>query len=165
MPTAVLKAKRKAESSEPDVPDNVDTDGFAILEIENSIDFDTCYVQLTHLPDRNRSSVQIKSYQSLDSMTYPSLFIYTTVDDISLATLQGETLSCRIYVQTKKDGPIWSTTNSLPVKLQITSVRPQFKARIIPAVLTATGHGRTSRVTGELAAVAPETKTNESDSK
>ncbi len=152
VPEVVLKQKKGDRIVEPEIPVQLDSNGNAIFEIEKTIDFETCYVVLKHLPDRNRSALQIKSYKTLEENSYPSFFAYATVDDQLLATLAGETVSCKIYFQLQPDGPIWSTRNSNPVKIQVISVKPQFKARLLPTALTATGHGRTTQVSGKITA-------------
>ena len=103
---ALSSAKEKASNITQSAGNLMSMNGSAEITLDKPTKFPASHVRVVSLAP-GKSVVQLKSYpEDGESTTFPAFFIQGTAD-VSLESLAGKTVPCKLFAQTKADGAVW----------------------------------------------------------
>ena len=112
-------------------------------------------MELITLSGTRHSVLQIRSYPKVDLESYPSIFIQAQVSANDMATLAGNTIPARLFLQVEENGPIWYSDEGQDVSLRIVSYTDgEVSAKVESGILRNTDTGKQAEMVGEFLAVS-----------
>lgn len=125
--------------------------GSAELTLDSPLKTSACYVQIVPPLGGRPAILQIKSYQTPEQESFPSLMLQGNVSESNLAGITGQTVQASMWVQREANGPVWSS--SKPVELRIISVENETTQIELAGALHNSENGAEQTVAGKLQAV------------
>lgn len=110
-----------------------------------------CYASLIAPPSGRRRVLQINSYQDMAQEVFPSVFFRAEVSADSAAALVGQTIKAQLFVQRRRDGPVWYCPPDQPVELTVTAAESggTIEGQVVAGRLITTETGQVVDVTGK----------------
>jgi hypothetical protein len=145
----VRKAKRTVVNTVRQVREEVQLAGEIELSLNPPVKSGACYASLIVVDAQRPSVLQVTSYSNSDNEKFPSVFMRAMVQPTSGAELAGKTVAAQMFVQHKKDGPIWHSLAPEHAQLRIDeAAKGSIKATIVGGQLVSTETGEAMDVSG-----------------
>ncbi len=145
----VRKVKRQVVTTVRQVKEEVQLAGEIELSLNPPVKTGACYTSLIVVDAQRPSVLQVTSYSDSGNEKFPSVFMRAMVPSTSAAELAGKTVAAQMYVQHKKDGPIWHSLAPEHAQLRIDEAAGgSIKATVVGGQLVSTETGEAMDVAG-----------------
>ncbi len=119
------------------------------LALNPPVQVKACYASLIVVDAGRPAVLQVRSYPGLEAELYPSVLVRAPVEAKAAADLVGTTVSAQVFVQAKKDGPIWHCPAPESIQLRIDEAADgAIKGAFVGGQLVSTETGQAMDITG-----------------
>ncbi len=146
--------KKQVSSTTADVQETLQLAGDIKLTLDTPVETKACYARFIAQGSQRPTVFELRSYNSPDQESAPSVFFHAQVRAASPAELSGQIVSGRLFVQATIDGPTWYSDTGSPAEVKITSVDDKtLTAEIVNATVRNTRSDAAIDATGTFNAV------------
>jgi len=78
-----------------------------------------CYVRLIPAASDRPAVLQIASYASPETESFPSIFISANAPADDMKAIVGQSLTARIFITDKQEGTVWHTADDVPANITV----------------------------------------------